>query len=258
MPYQLSNKKRYPANASIGIGPGFLDTRSEFASKMLEVIIFWTYAENLIGALFVKILGADASKHIDRFIQRASTTKYANMLLDKAGPRVSAEDMLSLRTIVSMYLECFEERNKFAHWICGVANQVPQGVLLVNPHYLWRHQVAFDEHLRAFPAKFIDTAPRLNNEKFWIYELQCFNKINEDLGALIKALAHMYAVQNSPHNELGSHGRAQIYAIPQFQTARAALASSASPKKTRSLRQRFARLLRQLSRAFREFFQPAL
>lgn len=251
----LSNRQ-YPETAHPLIGPGFLETKSEFAARMLEVIIFFTYAENLVGNIFVKITGPDAISLIDDFIQRPSSSRYAERLLAMGHSRVSAEDMISLRAIMRMFIDCYEERNIFAHWLCGVATEVPQGLLMVNPHHLWREQAAFNERAWESPAEYARAmATPMNKDEIYVYEIKHFSKINDKISALIKALSLMFVVQLHTDEQIRNQMRGQLYAISQFQKARASLPATEDPKKTRPLQQRLARLQRELRRAFRHFFE---
>jgi hypothetical protein len=254
MPHPLSNN-RYPKNAGVLIGPGFLDLTSPFAADILSILVFWPYAETQTGNLFVQLLGPEASRHIERFINRASTRRYGEMLLAMAESRLSPGDLISLRAIIAMYIAAFEERNRLAHWLCGVSPEVPRGVLLINPHDLWRHKINFDDHMRATPLRPVTGTPMLNKRHLLVYERSDFEKAKNNQGAVIKALVLMQALLNSPHTELGMHVRGQLDAIAEFRRAKESLRD---PRRdTKSLRWRFARLRRQLSRAFREFLQRA-
>lgn len=230
--------------------------QSDLSERMLNVIVFFTHAENLVGHIFVKIAGPDARKLIDDFVQRPSSPMYANRLLAMAAPRIPAEDMLSLRALMRMFLDCYEERNVFAHWICGIATAVPQGLLMIDPHDLWQRQVTFHAQLyESPPPKHYQSASMLLvNDEVWVYEKQHFDKIDEKISALIKALGVMYSIHAIVDERARSQLRAHLSAMPQFQKARASLPAEADPKKTKSLQRRFARLRHQLRRAFREFF----
>jgi hypothetical protein len=251
MPQPLSSR-RYPPGANIVIGGGTIHQKPELASVFFRLLVGWAAIESQLGIVFVRILGEDARDRIDRFIARASTRRYQEILLEEAASRVNHEDLASLRIIVSMYLSVFEMRNKLAHWCSGTSPQIQNAILLTNPHEYWRFTVAFEEYLRTNPG---GPRPDYNRRKIFVYEARDFAEMLSDFRALERALFCIAEVISFPHGITSTLARDRLYAIPQFQKAKEVLVARGDPKKAKSLQQRLSRLLRQLSFAFREFFQ---
>jgi hypothetical protein len=253
-PQKISNR-RYPQDADVSISPEALSQRPQFAADVLTILTRWPFVEATLGGLFISILGDDAEKHIDRFIERANTRRYREMVLEAAKQQLSGEVLEFLEVIMWMYIDVFERRNIFAHWVTGISTKIPESILFQNPHDHWRFLVSisrFGRNVRQGSPNKVPL-PEINRHRIIVYERKHFDDLTADLEAVDFAMGCLHTLCDP--RSVNTNARDRLFALPQFQRARGLRDARASPKPPKSLLRRLARLRRQLSLAFREFFQ---
>ncbi len=206
------------------------------------------------------VLREQARPGIEKFIKNASTTRYRTILLVEAKPILNTENHEALEIVMDMFTDVYEKRNRFAHWICGISPQIPKGLLLQDPKDHWRDLLAMTEHMAGWPEKRNADIPKPNKRRILVYEHKDFEEVEADVGALTNALQYLHQTLTFPQgaddpDSPGRRARARLYALPQYQKAKSYVLGHPRSMPPKSLGRRLARLLRQLLRAFREFFQ---
>lgn len=194
MPNPLPKVRRDSAGIHISEDDGPSDHRPEFALLAMKVISTWSIVEADMGAVFIRLLGANPgpatalfNAQITSRARMASISTVAKAVLDK--PRLDAlESILERAQVVA------EARNKIAHWTWGWHEKIPNAVLLMNPTdqipiFLRIHQVAGSEAERA--AQLAAIGEEIAT-KIWVYRKSDFTQIIKsilDLGKEVVAFA---------------------------------------------------------------------
>ena len=119
---------------------------------MFRVLTAWPWVETQLALTMVAILQADSRIEIHNFVNTPNTTRLKELLLDRAKKKLSDDMQQMLEVLVQMFSEDFKKRNKLAHWLSGVSPQVHDGLLLENPHAMWKYTVEIEEWKAAMAA----------------------------------------------------------------------------------------------------------
>ena len=137
--HHASATTRVLPNASVIIGNAGdrpLARHPELAVLALEAIASWSNVEGFLLRLFMQLLGGNESLAASVYLtlegQSAKTNAIrvasANVLRDR--PR----ELALLEAILAIAKTNEKDRNKLAHWTWGESPDLPDAVLLVDPH----------------------------------------------------------------------------------------------------------------------------
>lgn len=136
MPQQLS---RVLPNASIIIGNAGdrpLARHPEIAVLALEAIASWSNVEAFLLQLFMQLLGGNESLAASVYLALDGQSAKTNAIKGAAANalRDRQQELALLEAILAIAKTNEKDRNKLAHWTWGDSPNLPDAVLLVDPH----------------------------------------------------------------------------------------------------------------------------
>lgn len=136
MPQPLS---RVLPNASITIGNAGdrpLARHPELAVLALEAIASWSNVEAFLLRLFLQLLGGNESLAASVYLALDSQSAKTNAIKGAAANalRDRPQELVLLEAIIAIAKTNEKDRNKLAHWTWGDSPNIPDAVLLVDPH----------------------------------------------------------------------------------------------------------------------------
>lgn len=123
---------RHLKNPNFEIGQA-ATKRPLLCASGMHVIAQHSQLDAFLGVMFTRFLGADPkpSLAILRTLQKSHLKREALLSVAR---EVLNEELLDLLTAVLAICEPVEkERNKLAHWLWGIENQIPDKVILIDP-----------------------------------------------------------------------------------------------------------------------------
>jgi hypothetical protein len=214
VPTRLVRNQRYK-DASVFISPSFvLEMRPEFALAMSAIVFFWAEAEVEIGNFLIQILGAESRREIEKFIERANSTKRQEMILTHASGL--ADDLFeALSVLLKMVSSTAKERNKIAHWVSGVILEMTDGIILINTSNILRSHVQTRED-RERVTHF--NAPQLSflRDKMYIYNMRDLQKVRAEIDEIKKGFGRLGGLVNAPTPQWRGVMFGKLSTLPRF------------------------------------------
>jgi hypothetical protein len=141
--------KLYP-NAGISFTPESVIERPEVAAWIGQCITCWTWVETQTSRFFSLLpdLNIEAGMELYNSFGGASLKQNGIKILARSKlPRQSFEIIEALLKVIDSHQKI---RDKIAHWYWGISDQIPDGLVLVDPkQILLRDARIKDMHLRA-------------------------------------------------------------------------------------------------------------
>lgn len=134
-PQPLRSIRKKPLTVRMGGDP--LLKRPEMAAELGRAIAQWSLVETLLGDMLSTMLSADPKPALAMFSAIVSTTAQRSALEAVASSVLEHDDARNFRAIMRIFSRVGAERNKLAHWVFGIADELPDALLLLEPKH-WR------------------------------------------------------------------------------------------------------------------------
>jgi hypothetical protein len=136
MPQRLSDVKPEARFSIANAGRRPLAARPKLAVLVSEAIASWSNVESFMLRLFIELVGGRKSTAADMFLALETGGPKKAAIGAAAKSRLSDEHLELLRAIMAVADTNEKERNKLAHWAWGESDDIPDGLLLLDPKSL--------------------------------------------------------------------------------------------------------------------------
>jgi hypothetical protein len=177
---------------------------------LVDTLMRWTFAEYEIGKTLAAILREDSRPIIEQLIQCNNSLGQRKILLEHATNKLSAEHLEVIEVLLAMFMQDFKDRNKLVHWMSGYSPQIEDGILLVDPKWCWRNDVALQEEIHAGGSR-ID----FPKDKIFVYTLAAFERLNRRFEELQKGFWSINWIL-LPHTVEHAREYARLRALPRY------------------------------------------
>ena len=180
MPQPYSYKAK--GSALLAFGVPSLDERPHHAILLAKVICAWAGVEGALGDLLARMIDAKQPSDFDQF-DLSSFAKTTRVLSEAAKRAAKEPTHFELyQAIEQMVVSLYKRRNAVAHRIWGVASDVEDGLILVDPDEQLQFHLAFTEHLRQ--RSILDHTKSLYDDftkRILVYTRADFERLIDDL-----------------------------------------------------------------------------
>lgn len=185
MPQPLSSLLSKDDPWSITINPHELAKHPQRTVQVAEVIARASSIEHGLAMILVHVLHASPEPAFAMFSEVMDAGNRRAMIVAAAKAALSADDSESLEAIMSVVRTQIDHRNKFAHWLWGACEQVPDALLLVDPRYLLGHARRLQQVRRDIAAtkeefEEIINAMNFDFDRIYVYREADFKSILHD------------------------------------------------------------------------------
>ena len=139
MPQPLSALLRKEDPWSIAINPDELAKYPHLASSVAKIIARASAIEHGAAMFLVHVLHISPEPAFAMFSEVMDGRNRQAMILAAARSALPNHDFEMLEAIMLVVRAQIDHRNKFAHWLWGTCEQIPDALLLVDPRYLLGH-----------------------------------------------------------------------------------------------------------------------
>jgi hypothetical protein len=124
----------------IALNPQALMERPDVAAWVAQCIANWSWVDSATGTLFVNLVGTNMSAGAILYAEMTSALAKDRSLRALGLARLEKADIPLLEALMSLLKSGQATRDKLAHWYWGVCEQIPDGLVLVDPRYLMKHR----------------------------------------------------------------------------------------------------------------------
>ena len=217
-------------DANIGMWPGAAATHP-LGLRMLTVLAQWPYVESQVASTLIEITRGDAPEAIEALVKAPNSAKQRKILLDIAATHMDEERLLWLSAIIGMMEGDFKQRNRLAHWMCGVSPNVPNGLLLENPVPQWQHearrkaiQAKYGRAFHSIPEPQWSDEMRRADAEFWrqprkhifVYIERDFKEITENFNGTVHAFFCLNRYLQLDNERSRDQELTRMQAVPRF------------------------------------------
>jgi hypothetical protein len=110
--------------------------RPEVAAWVAQCIANWSWVESVTGNLFVNLLGTNLTAGAALYNDMTSALAKDRALRSVALAAVSPTEYTLFEALLKVKASLQTTRDRLAHWYWGVCNELPDGLVLVDPRYL--------------------------------------------------------------------------------------------------------------------------
>ncbi|ANL45305.1 hypothetical protein AMC87_CH00571 [Rhizobium phaseoli] len=139
MPQPLSSYIKKGDQYSLSTGGDELKKRPHLAARVAELIGIASGIDHGMAIILANLLHASPEPAFAMFTEIMDAGNKRAMILAAARAALKPEDFESFEVVSAVVRSQIDVRNKFAHWIWGACEQVPDALLLVDPRYLLGH-----------------------------------------------------------------------------------------------------------------------
>jgi len=180
VPAQPLSSVRSDAQVFVGASSGGV-FRPALAQLAAQVVATWADIEYQLGGMLATMLGANAAPSIAMFYaltsgaaQMAALRAAAASVLDEG-----SRDHELFEVIIQQAERAARPRHRFAHWVWGHCNELPDALLLIDPEALVKHDMA-DNRFHA-PHDGRGLLGPLDRSRVYVYREQDITEILADL-----------------------------------------------------------------------------
>ncbi|MFK0331036.1 hypothetical protein ACIQUB_07920 [Rhizobium sp. NPDC090275] len=145
MPQPLSNSITKESPYNLAFNADELRTRPLLAAKVSEFIARASALDHGMAMVLVSLLHASPEPAFAMFSEVLDAGNRRAMILAAARSTLDAEHFEMLEVVSNAVRMQIDVRNKFAHWLWGGCEQLPDALLLVDPRYLLGHARHFQK-----------------------------------------------------------------------------------------------------------------
>ena len=160
-PQPLSSKRR--KNMRFDFTPDRIEERPELAILVAKSIAIWAVVENQWGRILATMLGANATYVLAMYQVLTGGNAQRDALLAVAEKALPPDLLEMFVAIGELARPLAKVRNKMAHWLWGVAHEMPDALLLYDPDATVRMHHEVNEFIREIYK--LDAAERSKMER---------------------------------------------------------------------------------------------
>jgi hypothetical protein len=126
-----------------------LDSRPAVAQAIAECIATWSRVEWSYGSLFLSLLQVNEAKGAELYVSLESAKSKQSAIMALAVGNLHEQKVEMLRRLISYTKSQQKSRDKIAHWIWGISDQLPDSMILCDPKSIWMHSGKSLSQMRA-------------------------------------------------------------------------------------------------------------
>lgn len=178
------------SNATVELSPQRIIERPQVAAWVGECIACWSIVEHETSRLFTLLLDVNVEAGMELYNQFGGASLKENGIKALARSKLQRPDYEIIDALLKMIKSQEKTRNKIAHWYWGVSDQVPDGLVLVDPRELLILSARTrDKSLRRKKGERTKYDFGIPRDKFYVYrvkDLQADAAAFSDLAILIQ------------------------------------------------------------------------
>lgn len=177
-------------NAGCAFGPGFMQRRKDVAAKIGVVIGLFADIEFQQGRLLHRLLGTDADTAFTIY-NKLRGLPQKEIMQEFAKKTLDATPFSTLKQVSKAVEMRGNERNKLAHWLWGISEELPDALLLIQPAN-WFRAMAY-----AIDTPIIDPTDhrmRLDSADILVYDLAGMDRITTRMEETHKLLYQFVSI----------------------------------------------------------------
>src|SRR5208283_2296961 len=115
------------------------DKRPAVAQAIAECIATWSRVELAYGSLFISLLQANEAKGAGLYVSMESAKSKRDAIMALAVGNLHEQKVTMLNRLLSYTKSQQKIRDKIAHWIWGISDQLTDSMVLCDPKSVWTH-----------------------------------------------------------------------------------------------------------------------
>ena len=125
--------------------PELMFRRPEVATWIAQCIGCWSWVETQRGRLLAYLVGINVQDGIELYNNfRSASSKDASFKI-LARARLQTDDFKIFDALLQVIATHEKTRNKLAHWFWGYSSDIEDGLILMDPREILRHQAAMQD-----------------------------------------------------------------------------------------------------------------
>jgi hypothetical protein len=128
-----------PSNLKYRLDFDNFDKRPAVAQAIAECIATWSRVEWAYGSLFISLLQANEAKGAELYASMGSAKSKRDSIMALAVGNLHEQQVTLLDRLLSYTKSQQKIRDKIAHWIWGISDQLPDSMVLCDPKSIWMH-----------------------------------------------------------------------------------------------------------------------
>jgi hypothetical protein len=193
---------KYP-NAGVEFGPGFLEMRPHVAAEIAKCIGLWSDVEFQNAQFLAFLLQATAAPTVAVYLALKNSRTRQDVLAAAARAMLKERDFELFEAIQRIGASLEAQRNDIVHGLYGKSDDIPNGVLWMDPQHRMRHSLALGtiraEKGRASAEDYL----KLKRDIF-VYEIADLNALASEIDAYRKNV-RLFMSLTSPQTETSAN-----------------------------------------------------
>ncbi len=162
--------KTYP-NAGMAFAPELTINRPEVAAWIAQCITCWSWVETQTSGLFTLLLGLNVEAGMELYNSFGGASLKENGIKILARSNLERADYEIIDALLKVVNSHQRTRDKIAHWYWGLSDQIPDGLVLIDPKDLLIRNARVEAKLRVGEHATHDDL-RIPLEKVYVYRIK--------------------------------------------------------------------------------------
>ncbi len=203
-------------------GPTMLESRTHLASMIGQGISVWAYTETNWGNILAAIMHVDSSAAMRMYAAVEGFHNQRQMVRAVARSNLSGSDLEAFEDTFDAVNQSAKQRHRFAHWIWGVSENLPNDLLLMEPKEYWRLHGAmydFERDNDVDSPSFVSNFPTFDRKKILVYTEKDITGVVRDMHtaySLTKVLRDLLSTEPGQRHD---HIYRRLYAFDRIRAA---------------------------------------
>lgn len=122
--------------ATVELSPQRVIERPQVAAWIAECIACWSIVETHTSRLFTLLLDVNVEAGMELYNQFGGASLKENVIKALARSKLHRKDFEIIDALLKVINSHQKTRDKIAHWYWGISDQVPDGLVLIDPREL--------------------------------------------------------------------------------------------------------------------------
>jgi len=230
MPQPLSQVR---PRTQIAVDALYVLNYPEFATQVMRVVAHWAHIDGNLASTLSLMMKADVATGAAMYTALNGADARKAALLAAAKEALPEHLYVVLRAVLKATAFSRSQRNEFVHHVWGVADQLPDALLLLHPNVVLAVNVSHRQRIEILPDGRGVIAPKdYDYSKIAVYRANDFQKAVEDASESEELFKGLYRLVKTQ----GEEELRWLLRVPRIQQALQPLILESSPATRRKLR----------------------
>jgi hypothetical protein len=129
--------------ARISFNPYWFLERPEVAAGIGQCIMRWATVETQVSHIFTVLAGLNSEAGVELYNAFGGASLKDNSIKVLARSRLEPSDCKIIEALLKVVQSHQKIRDKIAHWYWGMSDDIPDGLILIDPKYLLARHARF-------------------------------------------------------------------------------------------------------------------